>query len=177
MVEYFGVDLAQTYHALNVYSLARVIGLKEGLDEHKMQILECAAVLHDIGKPESLRIYRSTVGKYQEIMGRKVGSELMASLGYPQDVIQAVCFLIGNHHSYDVDGGPSLQILIEANMLARFQRAGRDRQALEEIRRQYFRTQTGSELYTTMFSLPYPLGATMYQNEAEEPLPFGLVRP
>ena len=42
---------------------------------------------------------------------------MLAELGYPTDVTERVCYLVGHHHTYhDIDGA-DYQILVEADFL------------------------------------------------------------
>ena len=157
MMEYFGQDLQKTNHSLKVYSLARTIALRERLDTEKRRVLECAAALHDIGIPESLRTYGSAKAEYQEAMGYKVASELLTTLGFSPAFIQRVVFLIAHHHSYRVDGGIGLQILIEADILVSLGEGAMEDAIPEELLALHFRTKCGREMLQTMFGLqPQP---------------------
>lgn len=153
MMEYFGQDRKRINHALKVYGFARTIALRENLDDDKRAVLECAAVLHDIGIPESIRAYGSSKAEYQEIMGSKVGGELMASLGFEKEFIGQVCFLIAHHHSYGMDGGPLHRILIEADFLVNLDEGNLGSADPAQILAKHFRTRTGRELIATLFGL------------------------
>ena len=41
----------------------------------------------------------------------------MTELGYPQEVIERVSYLVGHHHSYDQIEGMDYQILVEADFI------------------------------------------------------------
>lgn len=69
MITYFGHDIKRINHALKVYGFVKAIGEEEIMDSEKLQVLEVAAILHDIGIKESERKYNSTSGSYQEIEG------------------------------------------------------------------------------------------------------------
>ena len=49
MVSYYAGDARRINHFLKVYGFAKTIGELEWLSEQKQQILEMAAVTHDIG--------------------------------------------------------------------------------------------------------------------------------
>lgn len=150
MIDYFGQNRQNTSHALKVYGFARTIALSEGMDSEKCEILECAAILHDIGIPESIRLFGSDKGEYQEAMGRKVADELMSSLGFRRRFIDQVTFLIAHHHSYSVDGGLALQILLEADALVDLDEDNlrkRPREQLEGV----FCTRTGQDLFCALY--------------------------
>jgi len=105
MIEYYGDDIPRINHALKVYGFASSISRNEALDSDNLEILDIAAVLHDIGIPVSEEKYNSSAGKYQEIEGPPIAREMLVKLGLKREIIDRVCFLIGNHHSYSkIDG-------------------------------------------------------------------------
>lgn len=56
-------------HFLKVYAFCQVIGRQEGIPAPVQQILETAAIVHDIGIRPSLKKYGSSAGAYQQIEG------------------------------------------------------------------------------------------------------------
>ena len=69
MMEYDRPDAKRIQHFVKVYEFARLIGLMEGLDEKTQEILEAAAIVHDIGIHKAEEKYGRNTGKYQEIDG------------------------------------------------------------------------------------------------------------
>ena len=53
-------------HLIRVWTYAKTIGELEGLDANKQNILEVAAITHDIACPLSREKYGNTNGKHQE---------------------------------------------------------------------------------------------------------------
>ena len=49
MVNYFSGDARRINHFLKVHAFARAIAEREGLEEKKREIIEVAALVHDIG--------------------------------------------------------------------------------------------------------------------------------
>ena len=46
-----------------------------------------------------------------------VARQMLTEIGYPQEVVDRVCYLVGHHHTYlDMDG-MDYQILVEADFL------------------------------------------------------------
>ena len=62
MITYFGNNIKRINHALKVYGFVKAIGEEENIDSEKLQVLEVAAILHDIGIKESERKYNSHRG-------------------------------------------------------------------------------------------------------------------
>ena len=54
---YFGMDTKRIHHALKVHSYCTLIATLEGLNDQDKNLLETAALLHDIGIKEAERKY------------------------------------------------------------------------------------------------------------------------
>ena len=57
-IAYDAGDAKRIQHFIKVYAYSRLLGRREGLDEQKQNVLEAAAVLHDIGIHEAERKQR-----------------------------------------------------------------------------------------------------------------------
>lgn len=77
MIKYYANDARRVNHFMKVYSFAKSIGELEKIDKKEQEILEIAAVVHDIGIKISEEKYNSSAGKYQEIEGPKVAEEML----------------------------------------------------------------------------------------------------
>ena len=49
MIEYYAGDSRRVHHFLKVHSFAKLIAEMEGMEPDEMQVLEIAALAHDIG--------------------------------------------------------------------------------------------------------------------------------
>ena len=151
MMAYDQGDTKRIQHFVKVYEFARMIGIMENLDEKTQFILESAAIVHDIGIHISEQKYGSSSGKYQEIEGPAEAEKLLAELGYPTDVTERVCYLVGHHHTYHDMDGMDYQILVEADFLVNL---FEDKVSPEGCRNAYhkiFQTESGKWLYRTMY--------------------------
>lgn len=151
MIEYFGTDVRRINHALKVHSFASLIAKNENLNAEIQEITEVAAILHDIGIPVSELKYGSCIGKYQEIEGPPIARELLQQLGASPELIERVCFLVGNHHTYTKIDGIDFQILVEADFLVNIFEDEMSASAIESAREKYFKTQTGIQLLKKIY--------------------------
>lgn len=151
MVCYNEGDPKRVQHALKVYAFAKSIGELEGLDENTMEVLELAAILHDIGIRNSERKYGSSSGKYQELEGPPVAEAILLEAGIPWEVIDRVCFLIGHHHTYTEISGSDYQILVEADFLVNLYEDGMGEAQARSVLQKYFKTETGKEYLSEMY--------------------------
>ena len=151
MIGYYAGEILRINHFLKVYALAKSIGECEGLSEDVQQILEIAAVTHDIGIKPSEEKYGSAAGPYQEQEGPPLARELLGGLGIEETTIERVCYLIGRHHTYTEIDGLDYQILIEADFLVNLHAGKYDVPAVRSVRETLFRTAAGIRYLDRMF--------------------------
>lgn len=153
MIEYYSGDPRRTGHFLKVYSFAKTIGEREQLDEKTQQILEIAAVTHDIGIKISEQKYNSSSGKYQEIEGPAEAEKMLTELGLDRNIIDRVMYLIAHHHTYTDVRGIDYRILIEADFLVNAYEDNLSADAIKNVREKIFRTKSGTEFLNNIFNL------------------------
>lgn len=151
MIVYNAGDPKRVQHALKVHAFAVSIGGREHLDKEKMEILELAAVLHDIGIHNSEEKYGSSAGKYQELEGPPVAGRLLLEAGVSGEITKRVCWLVGHHHTYTDIDGMDHQILIEADFLVNLYEEDLDRVQAQTVLEKYFKTAAGKEYLTAMY--------------------------
>ena len=145
-------DARRIQHFLKVHAYAALIGRLEGLPPDIQEILEAAAILHDIGIHAAEEKHGSSAGKYQEIEGPAPAREILTMLGgFSPAFIDRVCFLIAHHHTYKNVDGPDYQILLEADFLVNAYEDQLSAQAIRSFRDQVFRTASGRSLLETIY--------------------------
>lgn len=153
MMEYLQGDLHEVEHFLKVYGYAKAIGELEKLDGRTQQILEVAAVVHDIGIPLAEKTYGSSAGPYQEELGPGEARILLEKLGFDDGLIDRVCTLVGRHHTYtDVDG-QDCRILLEADYLVNASHGKHSKEAIAAAKESFFRTEAGIHFLKTNFGV------------------------
>ena len=138
-------------HFLKVYAFCQVIGRQEGIPAPVQQILETAAIVHDIGIRPSLKKYGSSAGAYQQIEGPAEAEKMLEELHYPAQMIERVSYLVGHHHTYQDIRGLDYQILVEADFLVNMFEEHMDVEQIRGVREKIFRTRTGKDLLDQMF--------------------------
>jgi uncharacterized protein len=159
MTEYDRGDAPRIQHFIKVHDLALTIGVLEGMSGKALQILETAAILHDIGIHPAEAKYGNCAGPHQEELGpgeaerliAKVNESLDSKIG--DDEIERVKFLIGHHHTYGHIDAPDWQILVEADFLVNLFEDGESKDTVTKVREQIFRTETGKRLLDNMFDI------------------------
>jgi len=144
MIGYFENDVKRVNHALKVYGFAKTIAETEMLLGERLEILEIAAILHDIGIKLGEQQYHSSSGKYQEMLGPSVARTLLQEFNLQEEFIERVCYLIGHHHTYSKIVGIDFQILVEADFLVNIFEEKLLKQQIKSIKEKYFKTSAGT---------------------------------
>lgn len=153
MIEFYRDDPARIQHFIKVHSFAKLIGEEEHLDEKLLYILEAAAYVHDIGiRPAEAKFGRCD-GKLQEQEGPAEAEKMLKSLGFEQDVIERVSYLVGHHHTYTDIKGMDYQILVEADFLVNILEDGLAKEAALQAYQNIFKTESGKNICQEMFAL------------------------
>lgn len=154
-VSYDRGDPKRINHFMKVYAFAGLIGRKEGISDRELDILEAAAVLHDIGIHNAEMLHGSSDGKYQELEGPSVAADILSALGADNEFIGMVCNMVGRHHTYTGIDSLSLQILIEADFLVNIFEDGMSDTAIAFVKEKIFRTAEGTRLLEEMYEEKY----------------------
>lgn len=153
MVNYYQGDLRRINHFLKVYGFAKAIGELEGLAKQTREILEIAALTHDIGIKNCEIKYQSTAGSLQQKEGPPEARKLLNELHFDPAIIERVCWLIAYHHTYANINESDHQILVESDFLVN---ADEDQMAVDTIlnvREKIFKTATGKSFLDHMYNL------------------------
>ena len=153
MFDYYSGDPARIQHLIKVHSFAKMIGVIEGLDAGTLNILEIAAIVHDIGIKPAEEKYGNAGGKLQEQEGPPVAREMLTSMGQEAFLIDRVSFLIAHHHTYADVIGIDYQILIEADFLVNMYESHMTKENIVAAYENNFRTAAGKLLCQKMFRL------------------------
>ena len=147
-------DAKRIQHFLKVHAFAALIGRLENIPQETQDLLEAAAILHDIGIHAAEEKHHSTAGKYQELEGPAIARDLLKGFdGCTPAFIDRVCFLIAHHHTYNVVDSVDYQILLEADFLVNAYEDQLSPQAILSFRDKVFRTPAGIALLNTTYAL------------------------
>ena len=144
-------DLIQ--HFTKVHAYAKLIAELEGIDPHTREVLEAAALVHDIGIPVCNQKYGSHPGPLQEQEGPPLARAMLSELDFTKDEINRVCALVGEHHTLSPIDGIDHQILLEADFLVNCFAHGNDKESLLHTLNTVYATKAGKAIFTEMFGL------------------------
>ena len=151
MIEFYEGNLHDINHFLKVWAMAKTIGELEALDSRTQEILELAAVVHDIACPLCREKYGNTDGKKQELESPALVEAFFADLPVARADIDRISWLAAHHHTYTNVDGIDHQILLEADFLVNVDEGGCTRPAIENFRRRVFRTAAGTQLLDSIY--------------------------
>ena len=145
MEAYFGADQKRINHAWRVLRRAEQILEIEPGDR---QIVEAAAILHDIGIHAAERKYGSAAGHFQEIEGPPIADKILQKIKFPAEKIPAVLKIIAHHHSPGKVDSNEFKILCDADWLINLgdEHDLADKHRLKRMIDKIFMTRTGKEL-------------------------------
>ncbi|MCD7741112.1 MAG: HD domain-containing protein [Ruminococcus sp.] len=155
MTEYYRGDPKRIQHFIKVHAFAKAIGEAEELDEKALFILECAALVHDIGIKPAEEQYGKGVcgGDLQQRLGPAPAREMLKSLELDENDIERICFLVAHHHTYSGVNSIDWQILLEADFLVNAYEDSLSKTAICSFRDKVFKTKSGLTLLNAMFDL------------------------
>lgn len=153
MVQYYGKNPTDIHHFMGVYAFSVIIAKGEKVDKETMDIIETAAVIHDIACPLCREKYGDVNGKHQEIESPALVREFLKDFGCSQDFIDRIAFLIGHHHTPDGIDGIDYQILIEADYLVNAYEMNFNKKSITAMYDKFFRTSTGRAILKEMYGL------------------------
>ena len=153
MIEYSNGNLHDINHFMKVYGYAKTISECENVDAGTKEILEVAALLHDIACPLCREKYGNTNGKYQEEEGKILTAEFLKDTGYSEEFIERVVYLVGHHHTLTDINGIDYQILIEADYLVNADESSYSKENIKNMLEKVFKTSTGISLLKSMYNV------------------------
>lgn len=151
MIGFYKGDYHDIGHFLKVYAFARTIGEGEGLPSETQELVELAAVIHDIACPLCRKKYGNADGKKQELESPSLVAEFLAEFELPQESVRRLSWLVAHHHTYTAIGGIDHQILLEADYLVNAGEGSQPETAIRRMLEQVFRTATGKKLLCAMY--------------------------
>lgn len=153
MIKYYSGDPKRIQHFTKVYSYSKLIGSLEKLDKKTLEILEAASLVHDIGIKVSEEKYGSSNGKYQEKEGPAIAEKMLQNIGFSEETIERVSYLVGHHHTYENIDGMDYQILVEADFLVNMYEDSLSKESINNAYNRIFKTNYGKDICREMYDL------------------------
>lgn len=151
MINYYSGDPHQIQHFVKVHAFAKLIAEQEGATDELLQVIEAAALVHDIGIKKAINQYGRSSGDLQEKLGPAEAEKMLSALNFNKSLIERVCYLVGHHHTYDNIDGLDYQILVEADFLVNIHESEYTKDATRQVNDKIFKTKTGKKVLAKMF--------------------------
>ena len=151
MIAFYKGSIHDIDHFLKVWAMAKTIGELESFDRHTQEILELAAVVHDIACPLCREKYGNTSGKNQERESVPLVEAFFNGMAVNCSDVQRISWLAAHHHTYTNVDGIDHQILLEADFLVNAGENGYTPSVIKNFRERVFRTATGTHLLDSMY--------------------------
>ncbi len=151
MIAFYKGNLHDINHFLKVWAMAKTIGELEALDDHTQEILELAAVVHDIACPLCREKYGDASGEHQELESPPLVADFFEALPVDRCDVDRISWLAAHHHTYTNIDGIDHQILLEADFLVNAGESGYSQSAIEHFRTRVFRTAAGIRLLDSIY--------------------------
>ncbi len=154
MIAFSASNLHDIEHFIKVYAYAKTIGSKELADKMKLEVLETAAILHDIACPLCRAKYGSTAGHMQEFEGADLSKSFLAEFALADEIVEQIVWLVAHHHTYSDIKTLEHQILLEADFLVNACESSYKKEQIMNAREGFFRTKTGIRLLDEIYLRP-----------------------
>ncbi len=153
MITLYSGDPKRIQHFMKVYAFAKMIAEEEQIGSKQREIIEAAALVHDVGIHAAEKKHHSAAGKYQEIEGPPIARAMLMALEFSPALINRVCDIVAHHHTYDQIDAVDLQIIVEADFIVNAYEDGLSKQSIKTFRDKIFRTETGIHYLNELFAL------------------------
>lgn len=151
MIDFYTGNLSDINHFLKVYAYAQTLGQLEKLDKTTQEILEIAAIVHDIACPLCREKYGNTDGKHQEAESEALLREFLQEFELAADVLERVIFLVCHHHTYENVDGADWQLLLEADYLVNADEMKLRKEAIALFGDKVFKSSSGKKLLNSIY--------------------------
>lgn len=135
----------RTQHILKVYALARMLGELGGLGDYDRELLQAAAILHDIPIKYCKEHFGCADQETQQQAAPELVRAFLEHFGYSRQFISDVTELVLKHHWYNYITSQPLQLLIEADLIVNCYEEHITGEKLESIRG-VFKSEAGKRL-------------------------------
>ncbi|MFA7115861.1 MAG: exonuclease domain-containing protein [Bacteroidales bacterium] len=152
IIQYYAKkDISQLDHTIKVAYFTRAIAEKEKYTDKEIETLEIAALLHDIGCPNSQEKYSNTLPDNQEKEGMIVAQQILTNDYYskvPNKIKADIIYMVGHHHQKPKAIEFKFMPLFEADAIVNMTEGYFKSTA---IARKLIDSKTGLEIFDNMF--------------------------
>ncbi|WP_300724804.1 HD domain-containing protein [uncultured Bacteroides sp.] len=142
----------QIVHTQSVAAYTRLIATGEGWDTHQIELVEIAAWLHDIGCPNSRRIYGNSLPIHQQCEGKKMVEEwLKDENALTEEEKRWLADAVGGHHQFRSAVQLRFEPLFEADLIVNLVEGYYPMNKARHLFDTMMTTATGKDLFSRLF--------------------------
>lgn len=153
IIEFSNGNIHDINHLLKVWAFAKTIAESEKTDNKLQEVIEVAALIHDIACPLCREKYGNTNGKNQELEGGILARKFLSNTNYSKDFIERVVYLVEHHHTFTNIGSIDYQILIEADYIVNAYESNYSKENIENFSKKFFKTTSGLNLLKSIYKI------------------------
>ena len=151
MIDFYKGNHHNINHFLKVHAYARTLGEKELATREERDVLEVAAILHDIAIPYCIATYGHAKGPFQEREGVPMAKEFLGEFGLPDAFVEKIAWLVGHHHTITGVTMPEHRLLLEADYLVNADEGNAPREQIEAAMATFFESETGKAMLRSIY--------------------------
>lgn len=147
--------LEQITHTQTVAAYTRLIAVGEGWGGDRLELVETAAWLHDIGCPAARRLYGNSLPVHQQEEGRRLVEEwLRDEAGLTAVEKEWLAAVVGSHHRFDAAHELHFEPLFEADLIVNMAEGYYQLSQAAHFYDKMLTTATGRSLFHALFLSP-----------------------
>lgn len=151
MIDFYDGNQKDIAHFLKVWGYAKTIGELENVDDETLEIIEIAAIVHDIACPICRKKYGHTKGPFQEKESEALLKPFLEEFHLSLTMQQRVIYIVSHHHTYTHVDGIDYQIILEADYLVNADESHYSQEAIKAFGQNVFQTKSGIHLLNSIF--------------------------
>ncbi len=152
MIEWEMGEPKRMQHFFKVHTFAKLIAESENVKPDTLYTLEVASLVADVGvKLAKAQDFRAPI-ELQDKEGVVAVKKMLLSLGFNGEIIERVCFMVGNRRDLDNIKGMDFRILIEAEYLVNLYEQLAKKESFALANKKVFKTKTGTTLFRKMYA-------------------------
>lgn len=152
MVEWEIGEPKRMQHFFKVHTFAKLIAQSENIKDDTLYTIEVAALVADVGvKLAKAQDFKAPI-ELQDKEGVVAAKKMLSGLGFSGEVIERVCFMIGNRRDLENIKGMDFRILLEAEYLVNLYEQLAKKDTFVIANKKVFKTKTGTALFKKMYA-------------------------
>lgn len=145
-------SIEQIQHTQTVVAYTQFIAISEGIDDHKLDLLEIAAWLHDIGCPNARKLYGNSLPVNQQTEGKKLAELWLDKVTeLTKGEKSWIAEVVGTHHQFKPAHELHFEPLFEADIIVNLIEGYYPKEKASHLFETMITTTSGKNLFEKLF--------------------------